>query len=123
MFIFGNTVDCNHWHEDYTNCLKWKNNKDKKAAVIYIVFILYLFELIYFICFIKETLILSEKNKRILRWKSYYDNDVWENRDSPPNNWNVPLPDFIAQRRSNSTLKDSLDKNILEENKSLCSIM
>lgn len=34
MFIHGSTVDCNHWHEDYTNCLKWKNYKNIQAAVI-----------------------------------------------------------------------------------------
>lgn len=39
MFVHGNTEDCNHWHEDYTRCLKWKNDKDIKAAVI--KFILY----------------------------------------------------------------------------------
>ncbi|VVC40407.1 Hypothetical protein CINCED_3A008160 [Cinara cedri] len=103
MFIFGSTTDCNYRHEDYTNCLKWKNYKDTKAA---------------------EILINSEQNKRMLRWKSYYDNNVWENRDQPPENWNVPLPDFIAQRRSDSTLKDSLeDYSIEENNKSMCSIM
>lgn len=69
-------------------------------------------------------MIQSEKNKRIMRWKSYYANDVWENRDSPPENWNTPLPDYIAQRQSVSTLKDTLDEISLEENnKSLCSIM
>lgn len=43
MFIYGNTRDCNHWHEDNANCLKWKNNRDEKAAVIYINILLSLF--------------------------------------------------------------------------------
>lgn len=34
MFVHGSTIDCNHRHEDYTNCLRWKNEKDIKAAVI-----------------------------------------------------------------------------------------
>jgi len=34
MFVHGSTVDCNHWHEDYINCLKWKNDKNIQAAVI-----------------------------------------------------------------------------------------
>jgi len=33
MFVHGNTVDCNHWHEDYINCLKWKKDKNIQAAV------------------------------------------------------------------------------------------
>jgi len=34
MFVHGSTVDCNHWHEDYINCLKWKKDKNIQAAVI-----------------------------------------------------------------------------------------
>ncbi|KAL4112503.1 hypothetical protein QTP88_016275 [Uroleucon formosanum] len=103
MFIHGSTVDCNHWHEDYTNCLKWKNYKNIQAA---------------------ETLVNSEKKKRNNRWKSFYANNVWENRTSPPENWNEPLPDYIAKRRSNSTLKDAFDEcNAEIDNKSFCSIM
>lgn len=33
MFIHGSTVDCNLWHVDYQNCLRWKNDKDIKSAV------------------------------------------------------------------------------------------
>lgn len=34
MFVYGSTSDCNNFHEDYSNCLKWKKEKDIKAAVI-----------------------------------------------------------------------------------------
>lgn len=34
-FIHGHTVDCNNWFEDYSLCLKWRNNKDLHAAVIH----------------------------------------------------------------------------------------
>jgi len=62
--------------------------------------------------------------KRNNRWKSYYANNVWENRTSPPENWNDPLPGYIAQRRPNSTLKDTLDEFSAEmNNKSFCLIM
>jgi len=33
IFVHGSTVNCNNWHEDYTNCLKWKNDKNIQAAV------------------------------------------------------------------------------------------
>lgn len=69
-------------------------------------------------------MIQSETSKRHNRWKTHYANNVWENRKSPPENWNDPLPEYIAQRRKNSSLKDTLDEYNLEENsKSLCSIM
>ncbi|XP_026805724.1 UPF0545 protein C22orf39 homolog [Rhopalosiphum maidis] len=99
MFVHGSTVDCNHWHEDYINCLKWKKDKNIQAA---------------------ETLVNSEKMKRKNRWKTFYANNIWENRTSPPENWNDPLPDYIAQRRQNSTFKDAFDET---DNKSFCSIM
>ncbi|XP_025201549.1 UPF0545 protein C22orf39 homolog [Melanaphis sacchari] len=99
MFVHGSTIDCNYWHEDYTNCLKWKNYKNIQAA---------------------ETLVNSEKMRRRNRWKTFYANDVWKNRTSPPENWNDPLPDYITQRQQNSTLKDSFDET---NNKSFCSIM
>lgn len=74
--------------------------------------------------FLKETLIQSEKNKISHRWKSFYANNVWETRTSPPENWNEPLPDYILQRKSNSTLKDTLDEyNDQNDSESFCSIM
>lgn len=65
---------------------------------------------------------LSEKNKRITRLKSHYANNVWENRTSPPENWNDPLPDYIAKRKSQSTLQDIINEEN-ENSKSFCSIM
>lgn len=57
----------------------------------------------------------------------YYANDVWETRKTPPENWNDPLPDYIKQRKSNSTLKDTLDEFNQNQNeetdKPLCTIM
>lgn len=74
--------------------------------------------------FLKKTLVNSEKIKRNNRWKSYYANNVWENRTSPPENWNEPLPDYIEKRRPKSTLKDTLDESNTEiDSKSFCSIM
>jgi len=102
IFVHGNTVDCNHWHEDYSNCLKWKKSNDINAA---------------------ETLVLSEKIKIRNRLKSFYANDVWETRRNPPENWNDPLPEYIAKRRAYSTLNDTLDDQSKEKNNSLCSIM
>lgn len=72
-------------------------------------------------------MVQSEKNKRNTRWKLFYANDVWETRKNPPENWNDPLPDYIKQRKLNSTLKDTLDgvnQNSNEEtDTSLCTIM
>lgn len=69
-------------------------------------------------------MIQSEKNKRNNRWSNFYANNVWETRKTPPTNWNEPLPDYIAKRRSMSTLKDNLDEyNTGSNSGPLCSIM
>lgn len=67
---------------------------------------------------------MSEKIKIRNRWKSFYANDVWETRSNPPENWNDPLPEYIAKRQAYSTLKDTLDDHSKEKNSdSFCSIM
>lgn len=129
IFIHGHTIDCNSRQEDYINCLKWKKEKDINAAVIY--FNIFLFILRVYISWkvhnlfvlLKGTLVQSEKNKISNRWKSFYANNVWETRTSPPENWNEQLPDYILQRRPNSTFKDTLDEYNDQNNKSFCSIM
>lgn len=128
MFVYGSTLDCNSFHEDYLLCLRWKKEKDIKSAVIYfnttlmcsIVVVLSLKNGFVF----QETLVKNEKNKRNNRWKSFYSNNVWETRKTPPENWNDPLPDYIAQRKPNSTFKDTLvDYSNETHSTSLCSIM
>lgn len=65
--------------------------------------------------------------KRNNRYKAFYANNVWENRKTPPENWNVPLPEFIAIRRKNTSLKDSVDDYSEDlsfaDDSSSCSIM
>lgn len=54
MFVHGSTVDCNHWHEDYINCLKWKNDKNYQAAVTIfedIISYMLTFKIILIICY------------------------------------------------------------------------
>lgn len=69
-------------------------------------------------------MVQSEKNKRIRRWKSFYENNVWESRKTPPENWNDPLPDYIANRKTKSTFKETVEElNEGSKNNSFCSIM
>lgn len=74
--------------------------------------------------FLQKSLVKNETMRRNNRWKAFYANNVWENRTSPPENWNEPLPEYIAKRQSNSTLKNTLNEtNLEQDNKSFCSIM
>lgn len=33
-FIHGRAVDCAQWNRDYSNCCRWRDSGDAKAAVI-----------------------------------------------------------------------------------------
>ncbi|XP_072761850.1 synaptic plasticity regulator PANTS [Anoplolepis gracilipes] len=82
-FIFGETLDCSQWKADYVNCYEWEKNKSEKAY---------------------EQLIASEKQRRKERLRAHYENDVWEKRQRPPENWNAPLPEWMRKEFENSYL-------------------
>lgn len=46
----------------------------------------------------------NEKLRRKERLMSQINNDVWEKRSSPPENWNAPLPDYILKNYTNTYL-------------------
>ncbi|XP_023946876.2 UPF0545 protein C22orf39 homolog [Bicyclus anynana] len=105
-FIYGDTLDCNQWKKDYNNCCKWTDDKDLKAA---------------------EAVINSEKNRRLERLKSHYQNDTWTKRDGPPPDWEQPLPDWMVKRDENTYLahkaKEMKEGKEDESITSYCSIM
>ncbi|KAG5322425.1 CV039 protein, partial [Pseudoatta argentina] len=82
-FIFGETVNCYQWKTDYHNCYQWKKNKSEEAY---------------------DALIKSEKQRRYNRLHAHYQNDVWEKRKKPPENWNTPLPEWMQKEFENSYL-------------------
>ncbi|KAJ8725822.1 hypothetical protein PYW08_004005 [Mythimna loreyi] len=105
-FVYGETLDCNQWKKDYDNCCKWENKGDIKAA---------------------EALIASEKARRMERLRAHYRNDIWKKRDSPPADWDKPLPEWMQKRDENSYLaikaKEMREGKVEDEKKSSCSIM
>ncbi|CAK9796010.1 UPF0545 protein C22orf39 homolog [Anthophora quadrimaculata] len=104
-FIFGKTIDCSQWKADYKNCKQWNNNKSKEAY---------------------DKLIDSEKKRRLERLKGHYENNVWQKRDKPPEDWNAPLPEWIEKRRKDSYLyciNEKLKNEQTNDAKSSCTIM
>lgn len=104
-FVYGESIDCNQWKKDYDNCCKWRSKKDIKAA---------------------EALITSEKSRRLERLKAHYSNDIWKKRESPPPDWDKPLPDWMVKRDENTYLAHrarEIKEGKLEEEKSSCNIM
>ncbi|XP_011708191.1 PREDICTED: UPF0545 protein C22orf39 homolog [Wasmannia auropunctata] len=82
-FIHGETVDCSQWKTDYKNCYQWEKYKSEEAY---------------------NELIKSEKQRRARRLHAHYQNDVWEKREKPPENWNAPLPEWMQKEFQNSYL-------------------
>lgn len=52
----------------------------------------------------QDKLIESEKQRRMERLYAHYQNDVWEKREKPPENWNTPLPEWMQKEFENSYL-------------------
>lgn len=83
-FIHGFTIDCDQWKQDYKNCQKWEDKKDLDAAT---------------------KVIRSEEKRRLDRLQPHYGNNVWTKRDAPPEHWNAPLPEWLAERQKNTFLE------------------
>ncbi|XP_059480059.1 UPF0545 protein C22orf39 homolog [Neocloeon triangulifer] len=105
-FIFGEPLDCSQWKKDYNTCLKLE--KDPKA---------------------KEELIKSEKIRYAKRMIGHVKNDVWENREAPPEDWSKPLPEWMQKTldgtyldMKNKEMKSSEGRSVYEE-RTLCVIM
>ncbi|KAF2894098.1 hypothetical protein ILUMI_12073 [Ignelater luminosus] len=83
LFVYGETIDCSQWRRDYDNCRKWQDTKDMQAA---------------------KELVKSETNRRLTRLRAHYNNDVWEKRKEPPEDWNKPLPEYLQKEYENTFL-------------------
>lgn len=60
------------------------------------------------------------------RFRAHYRNDIWKKRDSPPTDWDKPLPDWMQKRNENSFLAQKakeLKEGKQEEPSKSCSIM
>ncbi|CAH2073482.1 unnamed protein product, partial [Iphiclides podalirius] len=105
-FVYGELQDCKQWKKDYDNCCKWEDYKELKAA---------------------EALIKSEKNRRMERLRAHYRNDTWKKRESPPADWDKPLPEWMAKRDENTYLaykSKEMKEGVSEKDKNgVCAIM
>ncbi|XP_076280778.1 synaptic plasticity regulator PANTS [Lasioglossum baleicum] len=99
-FVFGKSIDCSQWKTDYQNCYRWEKYKSEQAY---------------------ESLINSEKKRRLERLRAHYANDTWEKRNAPPENWNAPLPEWLQKKLDTSYLANAA-KLEQDYNKSSCSI-
>lgn len=87
--MYGESLNCDQWRDDNNNCHKWTWFQNKDAAI---------------------EVIKSEIQRRDERMKAHYDNKTWTKRDKPPDDWNKPLPDWMAKRAENSFMKLTMDE-------------
>ncbi|XP_045603386.1 synaptic plasticity regulator PANTS isoform X2 [Procambarus clarkii] len=82
-FIHGETQDCSQWKADYNQCIQYRKHKDLESLT---------------------SLIESEKGRRQERLRGHYANNVWEKRNSPPDDWSMPLPEYLQKAEETSFL-------------------
>jgi len=90
-WVEGSFRDCEQWKTDYDNCLKLEESKYEDTSAL-------------------EALVESEKARIRTRIKNHLANDVWEHRDSPPEDWAKELPAHITQSYEGSFLKYKADE-------------
>ncbi|XP_015435510.1 PREDICTED: UPF0545 protein C22orf39 homolog [Dufourea novaeangliae] len=101
-FVFGHRIDCTQWKTDYHNCYLWEKYKSEKAYT---------------------NLIDGEKKRRMERLRPHFQNNVWQKRDKPPENWNGQLPDWLQTKMENTFLSIASDELKESKSKSSCTIM
>ncbi|KAM7415918.1 hypothetical protein PAMA_018131 [Pampus argenteus] len=73
-YTFGTSPSCHQWKVDYNNCRKWEKHTSTDA---------------------KEALQQSERD-RVAQQTNF--TPVWQMREAPPSDWNLPLnqekPDY-----------------------------
>ncbi|XP_071532093.1 synaptic plasticity regulator PANTS isoform X2 [Panulirus ornatus] len=82
-FIHGETQDCSQWKADYKQCLNYRKHNDLESL---------------------SSVIESERVRRQERLKGHHANTIWEKRDSPPDDWNKPLPEYLQKHEEISYL-------------------
>ena len=66
---------------------------------------------------LQKKILESEQNRIKQRLEASKRNDVWKYRDSPPSDWNKPLPEWFQKKSKGSYLEsiqeDAAKKNII----------
>jgi len=95
FYVHGKALDCSEWENSFDDCKAWNSHADEPAA---------------------RRVIQREKVRIGKRLKAHYDNDVWEKRQSPPPDWQKPLPKWIQEKNENSFFEVYAKEKTKEEN-------
>lgn len=81
-YVYGELLDCSHHSANYQACLKFRKTKDFDDL---------------------KGVIEWEKNMMETRLQAERQNNTWTLRDKPPEDFNTPLPEFLAKRQAQSS--------------------
>ncbi|RWS14887.1 hypothetical protein B4U79_09260 [Dinothrombium tinctorium] len=84
-FVFGKTLDCSGWKNDYEDCLAFRDNADFHSL---------------------KRVLDNESKRQQKRKDSLTANNVWKYRQTPPEDWNKPLPQWLIERTKGSYLEE-----------------
>ena len=104
-YVHGETQDCTPWKENFKDCKKWSESADEEAAKRVIE---------------RERARIAKRlkvrkmrlsgatvvNSSLHKLQAHFSNNVWERRTAPPEDWNKPLPDHLADAAEDSLLRD-----------------
>lgn len=96
-FVHGTTLDCSQWQQDYDNCMLWRKKKDLDAL---------------------RAVVESEEKRKEERLKASLENNVWEMRTKPPENWNAPVPEWLAKKFEHSYISQVAKRDAESSGKS-----
>jgi len=82
-FIYGHTLDCDHWQRDYQTCLLFRQTREAKY---------------------RDELLASEQSRRAARLAGHYGVTVWRHRERAPEGWSAPLGDTLRGRQEESLI-------------------
>ncbi|KAJ1531984.1 hypothetical protein ONE63_000620 [Megalurothrips usitatus] len=100
IFVYGNVLDCEPWAKDFANCQKWTWTSDAEAA---------------------GAVVKNERERLKERLTPHLSTKVWEKRETPPENWNAPLPSFQEFTKNSYLTRVSKEGDYMKE-ASACAI-
>ena len=84
-YVYGQVKDCSEWKDNFDDCKSWAEKADETAV---------------------NRIIEREQRRITERLRGHFENDVWQRRESPPDDWNKPLPDYLADACEESNLRE-----------------
>ena len=83
-YVYGELFDCQPHKSNYDACMNYR--KSGELSIL-------------------DPIIEWETNMINTRLKTVEQNKVWKMRDSPPEDFNAPLPNFISRRKASELFK------------------